>query len=204
MFTGIIEALGNVRQLVGTGAGRRLVVDVACSGDVVVGESIAVNGVCLTVTECEGAHIAFDVGPETLERTNLGALAGGDRVNIERALTINRRLSGHFVQGHVDGVGEITQRRREGEWDWLSVMVPTALAAEMVLKGSVAVDGVSLTIANLDPSRFDVMLIPHTLAHTTLGLKAPGTFVNIETDILGKYVLRAVRELRSSLGTVHE
>ncbi len=194
MFTGIVETLGTVCAVEPDGPGRRLVIERA-RGDVgcAIGDSIAVNGVCLTVVRWDETTLVFEVGPETLARTNLGALAPGDRVNIERALLPTTRLGGHFVEGHVDGVAQIAERRREGDWEWVEFAAATELTAQMVVKGPVALDGVSLTLVAVSPGRFRVMLIPHTLRNTTLGSKGVGASVNVETDILGKYVFEALR-----------
>ena len=136
----------------------------------------------------DGELLSFEAGPETLIRTNLGELREEDRVNLERSLRLSDRLGGHLVQGHVDGVGRIAERRREGEWETVWFICPPELAAQMVSKGSVAVDGVSLTLVDVEAERFSVALIPHTLAQTTLGFKQQGASVNLETDIVGKYV----------------
>jgi riboflavin synthase len=195
MFTGLVEALGTVRGLAPGGPGRRLTVAAGLASELALGESVAVNGACLTVVARDAETFAFDVGPETLARTNLGGLRPGDRVNLERALRLGDRLGGHLVQGHVDGVGRVENRRAEGEWVTVWFRCPPALAAEMVPKGSVAVDGVSLTLVDVAVDRFNVALIPHTLSATTLGLKGPGDAVNLETDILGKYVVKYLRNL---------
>jgi riboflavin synthase len=197
MFTGLIEALAAVSDIVDAGAGRELVIACGeCAVDLAVGESVAINGCCLTVVGTassppgSGAGVRFQLGPETLSKTNLGQLRVHDRVNVERALTLGDRLGGHIVQGHVDGTGTIIDRREEGDWVFMSFAAPRELLGQMVPKGSVAVDGVSLTIVEVCPDRFSVALIPHTLANTTLGLKATGGTVNLETDILAKYVAR--------------
>ncbi len=195
MFTGLVEALGVVHTLAEEPAGRRLVVEhPAIAGQVRLGESVAVNGACLTVVAIEPGErgdrgtFTFQLGPETLAKTNLGSLRSGDRVNLERALRVGDRLGGHWVQGHVDGLGRIAQRRLEGDYEIVWFECPAEITAQMVPKGSVALDGVSLTLIEVEPARFSVMLIPHTLAQTTLGFKQPGDAVNLETDILAKYV----------------
>jgi len=193
VFTGIIEQLGTVSSVTPQGPGRLVAIEAGWTSDSPrPGESIAVNGVCLTVVADDCGSLAFEVGPETLLRTNLGELAAGDRVNLERAMLPTTRLGGHFVQGHVDGVARIASRQREADWHMVDFAAPTELTDQMVAKGSVAVDGVSLTLVTVRPGAFRIMLIPHTLAHTTLGVRAVGATVNIETDILGKYVLQAV------------
>jgi riboflavin synthase len=190
MFTGLVESLGTVAGLEDTGAGRRLVVRDRIGPELDVGESVAVNGACLTVVEIRGEEFAFDVGPETLLRANLGGLRAGDRVNLERSLRVGDRLGGHFVQGHVDAIGFIDRRERNGEWEDVWFRCPAELTRFMVLKGSIAVDGVSLTLVNVEADRFSVMLIPHTQTVTTLGLKRVGDPVNLEADMLAKHVAR--------------
>lgn len=191
MFTGLVEFLGTVQQTSRLGAGCELsVIQPVLASELTIGESVAVNGACLTVVKRDQVSFQFQLGPETLARTNLGELAAGDRVNLERALRLSDRLGGHFVQGHVDGLGRIAERLLQGEWELIWFSCPPDLTRQMVSKGSVAVDGVSLTIVDVEESRFSVALIPHTLAHTTLGSKAVGAAVNLETDLLAKYVAR--------------
>lgn len=193
MFTGLVETLGVVRRIAADGAGRTLTVAApAFAAALAVGESVAVNGACLTVTAHDAETCTFQAGPETLRRTNLGDLAAGDRVNLERSLRVGDRLGGHWVQGHVDGVGRIAERLRQGDWELFWFACPAELARQMVPKGSVAVDGVSLTLVDVAAERFSVALIPHTLALTTLGFKPPGAAVNLETDILAKYVWKCL------------
>ena len=155
-----------------------------------LGESVCINGCCLTAVafEGQGEHWAFQAGSETLSKTNLGALKSGDVVNLERALLPDGRLGGHFVQGHVDGVGHVDRVDRDGEWVTMWFRGPEPLLAQLVPKGAVAVDGVSLTVVNVERERFSVALVPHTLDVTTLGVRKPGDSVNLETDIIGKYV----------------
>ncbi len=197
MFTGLIEALGTVAHIDPEGAGRRLVITApTLAPQLKLGESVAVNGVCLTVVQVDAAQVGFQAGPETLAKTNLSELIPGHRVNLERSLQVGDRLGGHWVQGHVDGVGHIASRRVEGEWEMVWFDCPEELCRQMVRKGSIAVDGVSLTVVDVEPTRFSVALIPHTLSHTTLGHKPGGATVNLETDILGKYV----RKLLESMG----
>jgi riboflavin synthase len=189
MFTGLVEALGTVREIVSEGPGCRLTVGAAqIAAELIGGESIAVNGACLTVIANDEQTCSFQLSPETLQRTNLGELRQGDRINLERALRLSDRLGGHLVQGHVDGIGHVAQRIPEGDWVTVWFNCPLSLAAQMVTKGSVAVDGVSLTLVDVGDDRFSVALIPYTLAHTTLGFKGPGAAVNLETDLLAKYV----------------
>jgi riboflavin synthase len=197
MFTGLVEALGMVRRLDDDGAGgRRLVVAAPqMAGELALGESVAVNGACLTMVEADREVCRFQAGPETLRRTNLGELAAGEWVNLERSLRLGDRMGGHIVQGHVDGVGRIAERQRQGEWETVWFSCPPELAAQMVSKASVAVDGVSLTLVEVGPDRFSVALIPHTLANTTLGFKSVGAAVNLEIDLLAKYVWRYLESL---------
>ncbi len=193
MFTGLIEALGTVREQTASGAGSRLVIaEPGIAGELRLGESVAVNGVCLTVVAHDTETFAFEVGPETLARTNLCELSVEDRVNLERSLRVGDRLGGHFVQGHVDGVGRVERHLPQGEWLTVWFSCPAELAAQMVSKGSVAVDGVSLTLVDVEANGFSVALIPHTLEHTTLGFKKPGAAVNLETDVLAKCVWKFV------------
>jgi riboflavin synthase len=196
MFTGLVEALGTVERIDRDGSGSRLVLragDIAAQ--LALGESVAVNGACLTVVHSNVTTFAFQAGPETLARTNLGDLKPGDRVNLERSLAAGDRLGGHIVQGHVDAVGVIDARRADGEWLTMWFRCPATLTAEMVTKGSVAVDGVSLTLVEVTADRFCVALIPHTLERTTLGFKQLGDAVNLETDVVGKYVVKYLRNL---------
>jgi len=193
MFTGLVETLGMVQQVYPSGPGRRLTLSAPpLSEGTQLGDSVAINGACLTVVEIQGETLAFEAGPETLAKTNLGELRPADRVNLERALHLGDRLGGHLVQGHIDGVGRIAERRREGEWEVVWFSCPAALAEQMVPKGSVAVDGISLTLVDVTGDRFSVALIPHTLAVTTLGFKQAGASVNLETDLLAKYVWKCL------------
>jgi riboflavin synthase len=196
MFTGIVEELGEVVSVEHLdGAARITVRGPQVTADVRHGDSIAVNGTCLTVTGLSGSDFTADVMAETLRRTGLGDLAPGAPVNLERSLRVGDRLGGHMVQGHVDGVGAVTSRVSGERWDVLRITVPPGLARYLVEKGSVAVDGVSLTVSALgggpaEPPWFEVSLIPATLAATTLGRLRPGASVNLEADVIGKYVER--------------
>ena len=198
MFTGIVEELGTVVRLDRDGGSARLQVEgPLVTSDAVHGASIAVNGVCLTVTDEQpaGGRFSVDVMAETLARSSLGALAPGDRVNLERAMPADGRFGGHVVQGHVDGVGTVTMREPGDRWERVRVQVPAGLARYLVEKGSVTVDGVSLTVTAVSapaeqPAWFEVGLIPTTLALTTLGRAPAGTPVNLEVDVLAKYVER--------------
>jgi riboflavin synthase len=193
MFTGLVETLAPVERVEVEGDGRALVVAAPFAAELALGESVAINGACLTVVARDGRTARFQAGPETLHRTNLGELKPGGRVNLERALRVGDRLGGHLIQGHVDGLGRVASRRRQGEWEVVWFSCPADLAEQMVSKGSVAVDGVSLTVVDVTADGFSVALIPHTLAQTTLGFKPPGASVNLETDILAKYVRKCLR-----------
>jgi riboflavin synthase len=194
MFTGIVEEVGTVRKVAGSGATRRLHVQAALTLEgSEPGASVAINGVCLTVVERAPDGFVFDVGPETLARTALRGLTPGDRVNLERPLRLGAALGGHLVLGHVDGVALVTDISRVESTARVRFALPDAdLAPLFVTKGSVAIDGVSLTVAALDESGFEVMLIPHTLEVTNLGRLERGRAVNVETDVIGKYVLRSL------------
>jgi riboflavin synthase len=195
MFTGIVEELGRVRRVVAREGGARLEIDaVTVLSDAVIGASISVNGCCLTVVELGDGWWAADAVTETLTRTAVGALSAGDPVNLERPVRLSDRLGGHVVQGHVDGVGSI--RAREPLPDGSTKVTfesPRALLRYVVEKGSITVDGISLTVAGLHDDGFDVAVIPHTLAVTTLGAKEPGASVNLEVDVLAKYVERLLQ-----------
>ena len=191
MFTGLVEAVGELVERTRTDGGFRLRIATALAPELSAGDSLAVNGVCLTVVAAAGGEITADVGPETIRVTTLGALTAGRVVNLERPLRADSRFGGHFVQGHVDAIGGIAAIRSEAEFVWMTVSHPPALAPLFVSKGSVAVDGVSLTVAILGTNRFDVQLVPYTLEHTNLGRAQLGDPVNLECDIVGKYVARA-------------
>ena len=194
MFAGIVEELGRVVSVLPAEPGCRMVVDgPVVSDQAAIGDSISVNGCCLTVVHREGTELHFDAGPETLQRTNLGELSSGSEVNLERSLTIGDRLGGHFVTGHVDAVGKVHERIDENEWSTFWFSVPRYLTRQMASKGSVAVDGISLTLVDVLEDRFSVALIPHTLQVTTLGKKNVGDPVNIESDLLAKYVERQLQ-----------
>jgi riboflavin synthase len=196
VFTGIVEAVGTVVAAEPAGRVLRLVVEApAITHGLRVGDSVAVRGACLTATRVDGGRVHFEAVRETLERTALASLAPGSRVNLERAMRADARLDGHVVQGHVDGVGRVRELRREGEDVRLVVACGPEVAQHLVAKGSVAVDGVSLTVVGAGDEGFDVALIPHTLAATTLGELRPGDAVNLEADVLAKYVRRAVERI---------
>jgi riboflavin synthase len=190
MFTGIVERLVDVVAVEPTPAGRRLVIDSGYEEAPSIGDSIAVNGVCLTVVESVDGRIAFDVVTESLDRSNLGALEAGSRVNLERPMSAAGRFDGHVVQGHVDGRGTVVSRTSEGDADRLRVELPSDLARYVVEKGSITVDGVSLTVTAIGEDWFEFVLIPHTLDVTTLGKRGIGEHVNLEVDVIAKYVER--------------
>ena len=197
MFTGLVQTTGTIFTVEDVGAGRKLLVQSATLPQKVkVGDSVAINGCCLTVIEIAEETFAFEAGPETLQRTTCGDLKKDDRVNLEYSLCVGDSLGGHFVTGHVDGVGELHLREDDDEWSICSFRVPRSLTAQMISKGSVAVDGVSLTLVEVQSEHFTVQLIPHTLSHTTLGDLSPGGKVNIETDILAKYVQKSIQAER--------
>lgn len=196
MFTGLIEATGTVRARGPVAGGQRLTIETPLAAELGLGDSVATSGVCLTVVARDATTWSADVSPETLRVTALGGLTEGDEVNLERPLAIGSRLGGHFVQGHVDGTGRVDAVLPEGEFYRVRISFPPQLAAYFIEKGSVAVDGISLTVAALAASTFDVQIIPHTWTATTLRHAQPGTIVNLECDMVGKYVLRSL-----SLGT---
>jgi len=197
MFTGLIEAVGQVGHVGATGAGLRIRIRTAIAPDLSHGESVSVNGVCLTVAQRDASEFAADIGPETARVTTLAALQHGQAVNLERAMRADGRFGGHFVQGHVDGIGTVLEVREDTDAHWLKVGFSPALAPYFVPKGSVAVDGVSLTIADLAADHFDVMIIPFTWAHTSLSSLQAGATVNLECDVVGKYVARATQLFRT-------
>ena len=194
MFTGLIEGQGSVKAITPESGTMRLTINFPSEvqAGLAIGDSVAINGCCLTVVELNDGAAAFEAGAETLSKTNLGRLSVGHRVNLERALRADARLGGHIVQGHVDGVGEVDAIEHDGDWVTMWFRLPSELLRYMVKKGSVAVDGISLTVVNVDEQRFSVALIPHTLEVTTLGQRGVGDSINIETDILAKYVERLV------------
>jgi riboflavin synthase len=196
VFTGLVQALGRIERVEQEGAGIRFAIrwdGLPADDPLAPGESIAVNGCCLTVVAVDGGRFEVQAGPETLARTNLGIRRAGDRVNLERALKVGDRLGGHFVQGHVDTTAILRERRPEGEWEFLAFTIDPSWSPLLVPKGSIAVDGISLTLVDVEPDGFSVMLIPHTLAVTTLGLIHPGDAVNIEADMLAKHVQKLLR-----------
>lgn len=198
MFTGLIESVGEVADVKAVDAGFRLRIATALAAELCLGESVAVNGVCLTVVEKSvGSAPGFctDIGPETARVTSLGMLARGSRVNLERAMPANGRFGGHMILGHVDGTGSIQAIRPEADFWWITIGYPASLGAFMIHRGSIAVDGVSLTIAKLDNMSFDVQIVPFTWSHTNLCSLRTGDRANLECDMVGKYVLRAMETL---------
>ena len=191
MFTGLVETCGRVEAVVPAGPGVRMRVEAGPAAEgVKLGDSVCVSGCCLSVVRIENNSLEFELGPETLARTTLGGLAAGSSVNLERSLRLSDRIGGHLVTGHVDGVGRLASRVQDGDWITCRFATPPALLAQMAPKGSVAVDGVSLTVVDVTPTEFSVALIPHTLAMTTLGSRVVGDGVNLETDLVAKYVAR--------------
>ncbi|CFX77679.1 Lumazine-binding protein [Syntrophomonas zehnderi OL-4] len=193
IFTGIIEELGTIKKIErGTNSSRISVQAEKVLEDVDIGDSIAVNGVCLTVTSFATTHFVADVMAETLAKTNLNELSSGKRVNLERAMRLGDRMGGHLVQGHVDGVGTITEREKLDIAILFTIKAPSEVLAYVVSKGSIAIDGISLTVVDVSSDSFTISLIPHTAAVTTLGFKKPGDTVNLETDIIGRYIEKLI------------
>ena len=199
MFTGLVETKETVSSVTNTGNGVRLSVTQQADFDLQLGESVSVNGVCLTVIKHKGG-ISFDVSPETLKSTNIGELKVGDKVNLERALKLSDRLGGHLVTGHVDGTGTIREKKLSGEYTFYTFDSSEEILKYIVQKGSIAVDGISLTVVGLDNRSFSVAIIPHTLTATNIGDKGMGDRVNLEVDIIGKYVEKFVSGKESVSG----
>ena len=191
MFTGLIEAVGKVAELRTSTGGFRIRVRTALASDVSPGDSLAVNGVCLTVIAADSGEVHADIGPETARVTTLGSLRHEQRVNLERPMPADGRVGGHFVQGHIDGTGIVDEIRPDGDSHWLTVSFDRSLSPYLIRKGSVAVDGVSLTVAGLGGTVFDVMVIPFTWSHTNLSSLHVTDRVNLECDMVGKYIARA-------------
>ncbi len=201
MFTGIIEGLGAISSIRPAGQGKRLVIAAEFDLDQTkIGDSLCVSGACLTAVKIDGRHFEVDISPETLQMTTFGQAQVGQRVNIERALRLSDRIDGHLVSGHIDGLGKIRQRETLSNAIIVTIDVPASLAKYMISKGSVAVDGISLTINACDDASFSVSIIPHTAKWTTIGFKNKGDPVNIETDMLGKYVERFMNARRGQEG----
>lgn len=197
MFTGLVETMGKVVELIDDPPGKRLRIDCGSVADgAKLGDSICINGCCLTVVAVDGLVLDFEAGEETLSRTNLGRLTHDSAVNLERSLAVGDRLGGHYVTGHIDAVATLTERRDDPPWAHLRFQMPQRLASQVAAKGSIAVDGISLTVVDAESDSFTVALIPHTLEVTTLGNRDVGDEVNLETDVLAKYVERALAESR--------
>lgn len=192
MFTGIIETVGEIAEVKPTPAGFRLRLATGLASELTPGESLAVNGVCLTVVAAGPDGVHTDVSPETIRVSAFGSLKRGMSVNLERPMRVDARVGGHFVLGHVDATGAIEEIRQDGDCWWMTVKFPHSLAAQIVRKGSIAVDGISLTVAGVDDKRFDVQIVPFTWEHTNLRFAKVNDLVNLESDMLGKYVLRAM------------
>ncbi|HLG58480.1 MAG TPA: riboflavin synthase [Vicinamibacterales bacterium] len=191
MFTGLIEAVGHVSELRPIPSGYRVRIRSRLAPELTLGESIAVNGVCLTVTAVDGDVMQADIGPETVRVTTLGELRSDQPVNLERSMRTGDRFGGHFVQGHVDGTGTVEALRQDGDSHWVTIGFPATLAPLLIHRGSVSVDGISLTVAALGETHFDVMIIPFTWGHTNMASRRAGDRVNLECDMVGKYVARA-------------
>jgi len=198
LFTGLVEEIGTVLQ---AGEGRLSIAARTVLEGLRLGDSIAVNGVCLTVVALDGRSFAVEVMPETLRRSNLGRLRAGDPVNLERALPADGRLGGHLVQGHVDGLGRVVAKAREGNALWVTIEAPPEIARYLVPRAFIAVDGVSLTVARVEGARFSVSLVPHTQTHITLPRQPIGYLANLEIDIVAKYVERLLQP-RERTGSV--
>ena len=192
MFTGIVEAVGNLVEVKSMGGAFRVRIETPIARELKAGDSVAVNGVCLTAILTDEDELHADIGPETARVSTLGALKRGDGVNLERPLRVDGRLGGHLVQGHVDGIGVVEEIRPAADHHWVTISFPPALAAFFIRKGSVTVDGVSLTVAGLGEKQFDVQVVPFTWTNTTLGSLKEGDKVNLECDMIGKYVARAL------------
>lgn len=199
MFTGLVETFGAITAVKNTGNSIRLSVKPLSEFEVRLGDSVSVNGVCLTVTQHKG-DLSFDVSPETLRSTNLGELRISDKVNLERALRLSDRLGGHIVSGHVDGIGTIRDKKQVGEYTFYTFESPADILKYVVKKGSIAIDGISLTVVDLDQRSFSVAIIPHTLTATNIGDKSIGDKVNLEADIIGKYVEKLVSKKDNDSG----
>jgi riboflavin synthase len=192
MFTGLIEAVGTVAELKTAASGFRIRIQTSLAADLSPGDSLAVNGVCLTVIAADGGEVHADIGPETARVTTLGSLRGEQQVNLERPMRADGRLGGHFVQGHIDGTGIVEEIRPDGDSHWLTISFDRSLSPYLIRKGSIAVDGVSLTVAGLGGNVFEAMIIPFTWSNTALSSLKVRERVNIECDMIGKYVARAI------------
>ncbi len=202
MFTGLVEEVGELVELTPTSGGLRLRIASPLARELAPGDSLAINGVCLTVILTTGSEVHTDVGPETIRVTTLGSLAPGASLNLERPLRADGRLGGHFVQGHVDAIGDIEEMRADADFHWITVGFPRHLAPYVVQKGSITVDGISLTIARLGVDRFDIQVVPYTMQHTNLSRAQLRDRVNLECDMVGKYVVRAAELAGLSLAGI--
>ncbi len=196
MFTGLVESVGEIAEVETRSPGQRLHLRTSLAGELAAGESLAVNGVCLTVIVADVDCVRADIGPETARITTLGSMRPGQPVNLERAMRADSRFGGHFVQGHVDGMGTVRQVRAEGDAHWITIAFAEELAPYLIRKGSIAVDGVSLTVADLRDGEFEVMIVPFTWAHTNLSALVAGSGVNLECDMVGKYVAAQLGRLK--------
>ena len=197
MFTGLVQSLATVKQVTPEGPGVRLTItDAEIAAKTSIGDSIAVSGCCLTVVAIDDNSFSFEAGPETLQKTTLGELSAGDQVNLETSLCLGDELGGHLVTGHIDVVGTVDERIDDEEWSTVWFNIPKSHSHQLASKGSIAVEGVSLTLVDVEDTRFSVALIPHTLNVTTLGKRKPGDRVNLETDVLAKYVERQLEGLK--------
>lgn len=200
MFTGLVEEVAQIAALTLRGQQARLSVSTrVVHQDVSLGDSIAVNGICLTVVEIDGSRLSFDAVAETVRRTSLAGLSTGSPVNLERAVPVGGRMGGHYVQGHVDGTGRLVSIQPEGNGKVFRFATESALLRYIVPKGSIAVDGISLTVVDVDDSSFSVWIVPHTIGHTNLGTLRPGATVNLETDVLAKYTEKLLLTTRGNL-----
>jgi riboflavin synthase len=200
MFTGLIEATGRIERLEGTGVGRRVRIAAPFAAELRAGDSVAVNGVCLTVVAAHVDGFSADLTRETLEVTSFQSMSAGRLVNLERPVRADTRMGGHFVLGHVDHTGRILMLRADGDGHWLEVETPPALAPYIISRGSIAVDGISLTIASLSDVRVGIQIVPFTFAHTALSEARVGDLVNLEADVLGKYVARVLAVAERTAG----
>jgi riboflavin synthase len=192
MFTGLIEAVGTIAELKTVAGGFRIRIQTSLAPDLSPGDSLAVNGVCLTVIATDGGEVHADIGPETARVTTLGSMRSEQQINLERPMRADGRVGGHFVQGHIDGTGIVEEIRPDGDSHWLAISFDRSLSPYLIRKGSIAVDGVSLTVAGLGGNVFDVMIIPFTWTNTALSSLKVRERVNIECDMIGKYVARAI------------
>ena len=194
MFTGLIEAIGRIERMPTAGSGRRINVAAPFAAHLSAGDSVAVNGVCLTVTTADAGTFEAVISPETMRVTSFRTASAGRLVNLERPLAADGRLGGHFVLGHVDGTGRVIELRRDEDCHWLAIETPRALVPYLVPKGSLAIDGISLTVASLDETRVGVQIVPFTFEHTAIQAWSVGDTVNLETDVLGKYVVNLLTQ----------